>query len=420
MFEKYARAIDNARERRELHKRYLTRNILFTLTLVLLIVSVILMSFLPDPETAAEIPPIFYAILGLLVAAIASGIASLVSHIRFRQAFREILARPPMGDTPTEAYRAAMQKEESPQRKWPVFVLIAACLVGGVMIGIDAAREQEEVFTPMTIAAGCIILAGILFYFVISVLRAQKQQNFEQNVGDVVADIDAGQGRKTKYNPAYDRNAQTLRYLYPTETLRVVAEQQKMLYAKRLSIGLVVGLVIGAVVGVIACTSLLFSQQQYIGYLFPLVVSVMTVAIIISIWSPARKLSRLDKQQYELLDEQYADNRRIFDMYRRFSATWGRFLYGALIACLLAAFVIAIFLPKQSWSVLTVVPMLGAVFLYNRAFAGLRQSVRPIEDAIDRKAVEAAAEADGAPTVAEPAESIADGEAADTTQENLQ
>lgn len=405
-FTKYARAIDDTRERKTMRALYIARWVFLGLTAFCLIVLLAAASLAgeigSDGENMMGIGVAFIVILiiiGCLIATAINVAAHVIITVVFAVKFDKICKRPQTdGETPAVyGYRTEYVKERASARKYTgwasaVFILSAAVLVALILYDVLFAETESSVYFQI---GAVVFAAGAVTYFLAVYLKSVKDasngKTFAMRVEEYTVVIDELQGRPHKYSASADKNAQNTDLLYPDEKLRARAQalSRKNATASIVTTCVAIVLYFAAVV-----VENFVIKSGYIGYYFPaFFAAVCIVSITVSLCLNARA-KKLDVEQENLLraDPELASNLELFEMYKRFGKRYGSILPVFVAIGIAIGFVLAAFFPSSYLSLLSVIAPIVGLIVYTVAFNKLRTNAVPLENAIRAKTATAETE----------------------------
>ena len=392
-FAKYARAVNDAGERRALYKKYAAKTIALIVFYVLCFAVV---GYIIAVENYLNESWAVYTIIALLCAWVISGAVALILWLSFRMEYREILNRPARsGEMPEVAsYRQKVAKDKKSAFKklwwaWSVFGICAVAFVALVAIESIKNPDGEEMGIFGWVGTS-LLLAGALtlfFAYVINaVLKQQKGNAIEQQTAPEAAAIDRAQGRKSTYDIQSDRNIQIDKmytYMFPNETLRERAHAARKRRAKIIAPAiLILGVMSIAALVVFLCFGLL-------GYPLPAIFTLLLGGTALLSACTGGKLKAIEREQKKELasKREYSKHLEWYNLNYNFQKHNRRIYYLCLTLALAPGWALAILFPYDAWSLLAFVPILIVVAVNNKKVNNLRKKVIPIENEIDRQTV---------------------------------
>lgn len=393
-FEKYARAISDDGERKSFYKLYCAKTLISAAFYILCIALVAeALIFAEAMKAGDSVAP--FAVFGItLVLWLCSAIAAFTLWIIFRVKFAAVCRRAPsaeeMPEVVTYRQKTVETKKSLIKSLWWAMLLV---VVGGIffVVGVALDTVQNPDSSDLGIWSGVGIgvfsVCFFIFFFALLIFKSKqsaKGQTLEIQTEKEVKAIDSAQGRKHRYSLQEDGNAVTLRYLFPSPDLRAMAES---LNSKRLTVSLlsaIVSCIIGAAVALIFFSPLIF-DWKIAGYAFPVLISIVFIAVFFAVLPFVLKQSALEKTQKKILED-YSVYRKNLDLYRKyekFSKGKGNIFLIICLASLICAYILAVLFPSELWSLLTAVPLFVGLFVNNLLISGLRKDAKLIEDEID-------------------------------------
>ena len=419
MFAKYARAVSDEDERRKLYRLYCAKVVLAAIFYVLCIALIITALSIPESEQFTVYDGI---LLGILAAWLISAVLALAVTLTFRSRYRAILNRPASPEEMPEvaSYRSKVSDDKKSAFKslWWAWAIFAACAIFMIAaIAVETAQNPDsQEFGPWGIAGTAVFAVGMLvLFFALIIYNTKKTQEgatVEMRTAAEAQAIDEAQGREHKYSLEADRNANNLRYLFPDEQLYAQVDALKRKYNKITLWSVIISCVIAVVVDIVIFSDMVF-EFNLEGYAMPVLMTIILLAVYLSVLPTALKIEKLEKAQKAQLESNpaYAKNLEIYKKYEEFSRFKGKIYIIILAATVVIGYVLAVLFPDELWSYLTIIPLLAGLFVHTKLYTGLRKQVKPLEDEIDRIAAERAA---AGQTFAEGA-APADGAAAEQT-----
>lgn len=396
LFEKYARAVSDERERKKLYRLYCAQCILFLAWLAVFAALVLQFFFFPE---GTNIP------VGQIVAALitvflwfSTLVAAIVLSFLFRSAYKKIITRPPQaGEMPAVvSYRQKVSEGEKKMRKSmaaPIRLIIGGALLMVAALILDSLREsgEEDIGVLGSVGIGIFgvcLMAAIMWIVLLQIKRTSEGESVQMQTEQESAEIDAAQGRTHKYSLQADKNAQTYRYFFPDRRRFAEAEEIRKKQGKVTRTVLWCALVLAAVYLVLLFLPLK-QLDAYVGYFFPSFIALVLLAVILSMLPYARRLKILQKEQKEEIekDPSYALFAQMYQKYEAFGKAKGRAIYIFMGSSVLLGYVLAVISPDSALSLLSfVLLLLGSVLNY-KWVAQLRKDVLSIEAEIDRWAL---------------------------------
>lgn len=393
LFEKYERAVSDGRERERLYRLYCAQCSLFLAWAAVFVALVLQFFFFPE---GTNIP------VGQIVAALVTVflwfstlIAAIVLSLLFRSAYKKIIARPPQaGEMPAMAsYRQKVSEGQKSARKSmesPIRLIIGGALLMVAALILDSLRGSDEEGIGVLggiglgIFAVC-LMSGLVWIVLVQSKRAAQGKSVEMQTEQEAAEIDAAQGRAHKYSLQADKNAQTYRYFFPDRKRFAETEElrKKQGKATRTVIGCCL---VPAAVYLVLLFLPLEKIDAYVGYFFPSFITLILLAVILSMLPSTLRLKVLQKEQKAEIaaDPSYELFVQINEKYEAFGKGKGRAIYFFMAGSVLLGYVLAVISPDSPLSLLSFLPLLIGTILNYRWVAQLRQDVLPIEAEIDK------------------------------------
>lgn len=328
----------------------------------------------------------------LTIALFAAGLVGyFVLRSVFWSKFSLILRREPREGEPEElvGYRKILRAERTQDkvaiRKYSKFALIGL-VVAVVLIFVETIMypESEELGTLSYVGIGVFAVGLVASFVCYGIYDEKKKKSGAAPDADISAKLDEMQGREHRYSLKDDKNAQSIDYLFPTPEIREKAEKYKKNYSQQLAISLIISSVMALCVICVFCFGKVLDINLS-GYAYPIFVGMVLILTTLASIQPLYYVSKVEKEQLKELEQnpEYEKNLQIYRMYEEFSRVKGKTVIFAAVLSILVSLAIAVAVPDKPWSALSVFILIGGLFLYNRYYAGLRQSVIPIEKEID-------------------------------------
>ncbi len=393
LFEKYARAVSDGRERDWLFSKFKLKTVVSIIFYALCVVVIVLALTL---EPVIEEPWAFMLLTAVVFAWIVMGITSLVLWISFRRSYKNILNRPASdGEMPEiTAYRqkTAEANRSNFKKLWWAWLIFGMCAVAFiVLIALDViSNPDSESMGVYGTAAFWVLLAGalalVLSYILKSTINRQNGQTLEQSTADEVKAIDEAQGRETKYSLQSDPNLSSYKYLFPEPALYEKAEGVRKRYAKFATFGIAAVMI----VAVAAVILLLFSENlgmNISGYAMPVGLTIAFFGCVLINLSANIKLTRIEKEQVELLKSNpgYAKNLEWYNLYNDFSRFKGKLYILFFVIGIALGWALAILFPDKAWALFCIAPVISGLAINQVLVKKLRQKAIPIEREIDAR-----------------------------------
>ena len=398
LFAKYARAISDENKRRELYAMYRLKIISLAIFLVLSI-AMLVETFVFDPITDPKLLDIAFAVFGVtMLLWLVSAAVWLVCAIKFRLRYRAILNAPASaGEMPeVVSYRAKVRAGRKLTK--PVIAGIIALVAGGAFLifaifydTFTSPDSQELGFlTNIAIYIFAVCFAAfLLLIFFSEYSKASAGRTTEMQTESESAAIDAASGRVHRYSLKSDKNAQSYRYLFPDESLRGEAEVVKARMQKFTTIAAMSS----AIASLVLC-GVLFAPFicafEWSGYSVPIVITVITIAVVCAVIPFVKSLKRLEEEQKLQLESNpdFSLNLQIYRLYEAYSKGKGRVIYIFYALAAVLSYVLAALFPRTMLSLVGIIPLFIGIALNYVFVSQLRKSCLPIEEQIDKKARE--------------------------------
>ena len=393
LFAKYARAVNDGREREYLFKKFKVKTVVsfvfYALCAAIIILALVLSESIEQDWALILFTVVIFAWIGF-------AIASLCLWISFKKTYNEILKRPAAPNEMPEitAYRqkSVQEKKSSFKKLWwawlALAVSIAAFFVCIIMETIKNPDSEEfGVWGGVGCAILCVGVLTIAFAYVInSAVRQQKGNTFEQQTESEARAIDKAQGRKHAYKLEADKNLQSYKYLFPNRELYEKAEEirKKNVEINKYALIALVLIIIPAII-LFLCSEKL--GQDVSGYAFPAVFTFIYAWVILFALPLNRKLVALENMQKKELEAnpEYAKNLEWYKLYKDFSKFKGKVIVIFVILSIALGWVLAVLFPTAPWSLLSIIPSFIGLFIHNLLIKDLRKKAIPIEAEIDKK-----------------------------------
>ncbi len=393
MFKKYARAVDNERERKDLFVHYVLGVVFAVITYLLLAVSFVATFMIEDGMPLEQVALLENVMVFSALGFTLFGIGWLIVHITFKARFKAIVKRSTYGtESPQVAeYRQNVVNENQTLKKrtgWSVWVMIVCIAVSVGLIVVDTIKnpESEEISSPIFIISVAVAVLGILTNFFANYfakLKSLEAGNTAEQASDV-QQIDAMQGRKYKYKTHEDKNLQNYKYLFPTEELRSQIEELNAKRQKQTSVCLIIGVVVAFVIATFAFGGeMLFGSLQ--GYFVPVFLTAYCiVSTVPSILFTVRGKPIENKQKEILLsDPSLALNLQVFNLYDDYGKKYGFIPYLSMALSIVGGYVLAILFPETMYSALTIILYFVLILIQSKQVQKLRIKAIEIERQID-------------------------------------
>ena len=391
LFQKYARAISDANERKRLYTLFCAR-VIMSLFFYLLCVAIIVeaVSLSQAMESGESDMP--FIVFGLtLFLWLSSGIAAFVLWLVFRTDFRAILNRAPSKDEMPEVvnYRQNTVEERKSLIKslwWAIALLVLGIVFLIVGITIDTIQNPDVDDFGLWSGLGTGVMAACLLVFFFSFVIFKTKQIPQKKTENEVKAIDEAQGRKHRYSLQEDANAYLFGYLFPTPKLCRQAEELNKKRTTATLLSIIISLIVGIAIDVLFFTPLIFGKNLC-GYCIPVAMTTVIIGAIVVVIKYELKEIALEKQQKKEFETYsvYLKNAEIFEKYRAFSKGKGRVIVYFIIASIVIAYALAAVFPDKMWSLVSIVPIYVAIGLNNFFLSSLRKEVKIIEDEIDNE-----------------------------------
>lgn len=409
-FAKYARAVNDGRERKGLYNLYVARRIaaiiFYALCAAVIIESIL---FGETMGTAEPVELTFIVLFGItLFLWFAAAVTTLILWLVFRSVYKNILNRPA---TPNEmpeiaAYRQSEKIEGRSALKqlwwaWLVFGICAAAFIACIVMEVIENPYGED-FSAWGIAACAALIVGVLVlafaYIIYSVRKQQRDRTYEQRTSGEIMAIDEAQGREPD-RELTSGGLSSYKYLFPNSKLRAEAEAITKKYSKIITGGMIAA----AIVAVVAVIVFLFSANfgpDLQGYAVPVAFTVIFGTMTILIIPYNKKLSAVEKRQKAELETVpgYAKNLEWYKLYYDFSKFKGKLYLLFVAAGIVLGWVLAILLPATVWSLTAVIPIIVGLMIHSALYKGLRKKAIPIEKEIDGEILRGISVTDTEPT----------------------
>lgn len=414
LFAKYARAVSDERLRAELYNKFRFKVISLVVFLVLCVAMLVECFFFDTITDPAQFEAAVVAFGITLLLWLAAAVAWIVSAIKFRLTYREILSAPAYaGEMPeVVSYRGKVRSAGKLTKPVIVGIIFLAAgiifMIAAIFYDVFTNPDSEELGLLTNISiyvfAACLLVFLLAVYFSSYKKSAEGKTVELQTEGESIA-IDAAQGREHKYSLREDNNARSLRYLFPDENLRKEAEDIRAKMQKTSLIAVIAS----AVVALVLCGALFLPficGFEWSGYCIPIIYVAVAAAAIISSLPYGRKLAKLEKLQKEQLESDPALelNLRVYRLYEAYSKGKGRAIYICCAVALILAILFAALFPETLISLVSIVAMWAGIILNYVFLSQLRKQCLPIEREIDQK------------TRAEAAADVADGETGESEE----
>ena len=391
-FAKYARAVDDQRERQWLYKKYRTKTIVsiifYALCIAVIVLALALADYIDADWALAVMTVAIFAWIGFAVAA-------LCLWISFKKTYGAILKRPAdnaeMPEVTSYRQKTVEDKKSNIRKLWWAWLIFGICAVLFVVfIAMDITQNPEsEEFGIWGNAAFWVLLAGALViafaYIISNALKQQQGKTIEQQTESEAQAIDRAQGRRHDYNIQADPNLQTYKYLFPDKQLYAEAEAIRKKYSKILT----TGVIISAAIAVAAAILLLFSQDifgaNFAGYAVPVALTAIFGGAIIFSLPMNAKLNDVEKRFKAELETnpEYAKNLEWYKLYAGFSKFKGKILYLFIAVSIVLGWILAILFPSSAWPLMSFVPLVAGLLINTKLVKDLRREAIPIEREID-------------------------------------
>lgn len=388
MFDKYLRAITDENERKEILALLRARIVALAVAVVALVALVVESVVFDDILANGGEAPMWpgYLTIALFAAGI---IGYFVLRSVFWSKFSLILRREPREGEPEELaeYRRKLRAERTEDKvaiaKYSKFAIVGVA-VALVLIVVESIMypESEELGTLSYVGIG-IFAVGLIASLISYGVYDGKKKNSAPDA-DICAKLDEMQGREHRYSLKEDKNAQSIDYLFPTLELRERAEKLKKNYSMQLTSTLIVASMMALCTVCVFCFGKVL-EVNLSGYAYPIFVGMVLILTALASVQPLHYISKVEKEQLKELEQnpEYAKNLEIYRMYEEFSRVKGKTVAISAALSVLISVLIAVFVPDKPWSALCVIILIGGLFMYNRLYAKLRQSVIPLEKEID-------------------------------------
>lgn len=388
-FTKYARAVNDEKERKNLYKLFCAR---FTAEAVFIAVSFGLLIILLVGEDAIEEQNFaFMAVTAvLLLLWFVAILTAAALWISFNAAYRKILQRKSHGaESPEVAkYRSSAAREKqnfAKSMRWAIALLVIGAVVMIALVAADFIKHPDsEDLTALGYAGiGVFAVCFMAFFLALVMFNVKKERESVMTVDELKA-IDESQGEKYRYSVTEDKNALTLKYLFPDEELLKKAEDLSQRRSKTAFIVCIVLLIVG-----IAASAALFSGRVFdrvlTGYAVPASLTFAVAGTALATLGYTKKLNALEKEQKIRLESvpEYSVNLEIFRKYETFGKRKGKVLPVFLALTVIVGFLLAAAFPAALWSAFSVIVLIAGLALNTAFVGGLRQSVMPLERQVD-------------------------------------
>lgn len=395
-FARYARAISDEYERKEMFRLYCAKVAVYAAFILLTVIFFIEILVFTE-ESSPEVLDAFFAIYGVTMFLVfATGIASLVLSIKFKKAYKHILERAPHEGEMREVteYRArenATAKGLRKPRRAGAFVIVVGIIAMIALVAIDAIKNPDsDDFGALGIAGIVVGIAFVVAGMMIFIFAGQSANAAGTSQGGTdTAEriIDNAQGKEYKYSVKNDGNLQNLKYLFPNPELRWKAEGLRRKQGKSITVALIISTFAGLLTALLFFSSLIPSVGAPSGYGVPFFVTLVFVAVICTALPYGVKLDKLEKLQKKELYEnpEYALNLKIYREYEAHSKVKGKVLPIVYGLSIITGFAIAAASPDTLWSLCCVIPLLAGLYLNALFVAQLRKKAIPVEREIDEK-----------------------------------
>lgn len=390
-FAKYARAVSDEDERKELYKKYAAKTIA---VIVVFILSVAIIACMFAFENHLEESWAVYTVTALFFALIASAVVAFILWLSFRKAYSEILRRPARSEEMPEitAYRqmVAKDKKSTFKKLWWAWLVFGICAVAFIVLLVIETIENpdSEDIGVLGSAGTWLLIAGLLTlflaYFINAVFKQQSGKAIEQQTASEAEAIDKAQGRKIRYTPQSDVNSQVEKmytYLFPNEELREKAHAERK---KRTKIMTPVIIVLG-IISIFALV--IFLRLGLLGYPLPVMFTILLGGTIMLSVCTGWKLKAIEKEQKVELETnpEYAKHLEWYRLYDNFYKFKGKIYLIMLALGIVLGWVLAILFPYSVWSLFSLVPIVIGFVVNSQLVKKLRKSAIPIENEIDRQ-----------------------------------
>ena len=366
MFTKYARAIDDASERRSMRGLYIAYWVFIALSAFSIVITVAAVSafgeIIADEGGLQALDNAMILLIPIAAQIIGTAGLCLIAAtliIVFAAKFNSICKRP---QTPNEtpevyAYRtelAAYRKSANKKTLWAriVFVLtIAACvtfasfdLLYNDCIGLYAALGISLLFIGM--------LAYFLATYLFALADGANGNGFAVRTEKYTAVIDELQNRPHKPATA-NQNVSGNKYLFPNENLR---EQIKRLARTVSTASFCSAVSVIAITAITAVFDRYVFQSGYHGYYVPSGLALMTTVFAIISLALSCKEKKIDEMQKdEMRAAGMTENLRLFDLHERYAKKTNLVMYAFFGSAAALGFIIAALAPAAFWSTAPIV-----------------------------------------------------------------
>lgn len=391
-FVKYARAISNDRERERMFRLFVAKFIALIAFYVLCFAVIIeALVFSELWENGGDGGFILFGISLLLW--LISAVAALVLWLKFRSAFKSILARPTFdGELPEIAsYRRKVREDGISSRRSarvPAVIFALGIVFMIAAVAVDVARHPDSEDLSGIGIAGIVVFGVTLFVFIMSLSVAQIKKSMrgaavEMRTADEARSIDAAQGRKHEYSLAEDNPMRSLIFLFPDPELRKEAQRLSKLQVKVTLISALSLVAVSVIVIFLLFTPIIYGEYL-VGYAFPTFLAILFVGVMLSVLPVVVKSGKLEKRQRAEIENNpaYEKNTRIYKLYDEHTKIKGKIIIVSLLAAIAVGFALAVAFPRAAWSLASVFIAFIGVALNNKFVADLRKKVRVIEEEI--------------------------------------
>ena len=392
-FAKYARAVNDERERQYLFQKFRTKTVVsiifYILCVTVIVLALALNEYIEQDWALLIMTVIIFAWLGF-------AIANFCLWLSFKKTFNAILNRPAdpgeMPEITSYRQKTVLEKKASFRKlwwAWLTFFICVALFIAFIVMETIKNPDGEEFGVWGGAACGVLLLGALtlmLSYIIYNLSGQRNGKTLEQQTESEAMAIDAAQGRKHEYKVQADKELQSYKYLFPNIELYRKADAIRRKNTKIITRGIIAL----CVIDLIAVIFFLFSEKlgrNVSGYAFPAAMTFLFFGIALFTVLLNAKLAPIEKEQKKELETnpEYADNLKWYNLYVNFGKFKGKVYLLFFIVGLALSWVLAALFPAAAWSCFAVIPMAIGFIINNRLVKNLRTQAIPIEKEIDRK-----------------------------------
>lgn len=387
---KYGRAISDEKERVGFYRLYIAKTVMWALCIALLVAMAVL-AIVVSGNCAGE--SLVTCALVVMSCEALVFVTSVILSLVLGEKYRGVLRRAPSDDEMPEiieyrkkVYESIRKLDKATSIAW-VFLTIGIiapmiCFIIDFSVNIDS--TDFSFISHIGLIASVVCVATFAVIISVCTYRARAKGCAPEMAAAREAEIiDKMNGVKHEYRLEADKNAFGSKYLLPNTELYAKFDELSLKQQ-----GVIVPSIMAALAAIICWV--IFANVNpilyiYRGYLFPVLSTVMFLAIVVYQIPLGKKIGNIEKQQKSELEKypMYEKNLKLFQMYESFAKGKGRIFPVAVIASIIVAWVFAAVFPNTWLSATVLVFYVIGAFVHQAFFKKLRAQASVIENEID-------------------------------------